>query len=251
MPKSLVVVSYYDERPANELIRLLHQIRQTEAGAPFDTAIVVNNASGEPLVLPGHFGDLRIFHRENTGFNIGAWQYAWRNAPDYDFYLFLQDDCVIERAGWLAAHLTASNKPKSGFVGESMIHHPSWQSYQRTYPLNFESCTTLAEQYGVTLGVRPDHLQTLIMGAAKDVLVKTGGFIADDDKVKAIAGEVLTSRRAAQMGYVNRQIAARPFEFISHPQWAGLRANSRTLRWRVSQAGYRWAPPWLLRWLRR
>ncbi len=35
--------------------------------------------------------------RENTGFNIGAWDYGWRHLPPYDYYLFLQDDCFIVR----------------------------------------------------------------------------------------------------------------------------------------------------------
>jgi hypothetical protein len=46
--------------------------------------------------------------RENTGFNIGAWDYGWRHLPPYDYYLFLQDDCFIVRPLWLKARSVES-----------------------------------------------------------------------------------------------------------------------------------------------
>src|SRR4051812_932642 len=48
-PDTLVVVSYYDGRPADDLIRLLDEIGHIPAGRPFALRVVVNRTQDRPL----------------------------------------------------------------------------------------------------------------------------------------------------------------------------------------------------------
>ncbi|AVQ70572.1 hypothetical protein B5D77_03705 [Microcystis sp. MC19] len=38
-----------------------------------------------------HSQKVKYLIRENTGFNIGAWDYGWRHFPPYDYYLGLAE----------------------------------------------------------------------------------------------------------------------------------------------------------------
>ena len=51
-PETLVVVSHYDRRPAEDLVALLDQLGMVPAGLPFATRVVVScAASGATAVL--------------------------------------------------------------------------------------------------------------------------------------------------------------------------------------------------------
>ncbi|MEM9014977.1 MAG: hypothetical protein AAGB02_07700 [Pseudomonadota bacterium] len=239
---SLVVISHYDAHGADEPLRLFKELEAHDAGASYDVLIVVNQSQTNAFAPAGLSRTIRILHRENIGFNVGAWQHGWRSTPGYDFYLFLQDECVINRPGWLAAFRRAAAQPNTGFVGESMIHTGLWETYARSFSDTEKACRRIAGDLGVDLGAKADHLQTLAIGANHSTLQSTGGFIAQFDKVDAMAGEVLTSVRATAMGLKNRQVAWRPFEFIRHPQWDSLRKASARPAWSVSRALHLWAP---------
>ncbi len=43
------------------------------------------------------------------GYNIGAWHHGWSFARDYRYYLFLQDECQIEKPNWLGAFVAKAN----------------------------------------------------------------------------------------------------------------------------------------------
>lgn len=95
------------------------------------------------------------------------------------------------------------------------------------------------------MGTVADHLQTLVIGARRDVLQKMGGFVLGESKEEAVAGEVLTSALARARGYSVRQVAWRPFEYIDHPQWTSLRTLSRRWYWSLSRAMHLYLPPGL------
>jgi len=65
----------------------------------------------------------------------------------------------------------------------------------------------MAAEQGIPLGTRPDYVQTLIVGARREVLDRTGGFVVGDGKTEACAGEILTSVRARAHGLRNVQVA--------------------------------------------
>jgi hypothetical protein len=243
MPAScLVVVSYYDQRPTETLLALLDQAMSIDAGLPFDLCVVVN-AENETLTrLPERQKAVEVLHRQNRGLNVGAWQYGWEANPNYDFYLFLQDECVIRRRGWLAAIADAARDRTVGFVGEGIDCYESWETFDRCWPPIAAEAHRMAADQGIALGTRPDYVQTLIVGARREVLEHTGGFVVGDGKMGACAGEILTSVRARAKGLRNVQVAWRPFEYIRHPQWDDLRAVSGGWRWQLSRAMHLYLP---------
>jgi hypothetical protein len=237
-----VVVSYYDQRPIATLLDLLDQATGIDAGAFFDICVVVNAEGTTPIRLPERHKAVAVLHRENRGYNIGAWQHGWRADPRYDFYLFLQDECVIRRAGWLAAIATAARGARTGFVGEGMDCYESWKTFDRCWPPIAAEVRRMAAAHRIPLGTRPDYVQTLIVGSRREVLERTGGFVVGEGKVGACAGEILTSVRARAFGLRNAQVAWRPFEYIRHPQWDDMRAVSGRWQWQVSRAMHLYLP---------
>ena len=53
------------------------------------------------------------------GFNLGAWDHAWRQVPQHRSFLFLQDDYRVFRRHWLRAILHRFKSVRGcGLVGE-------------------------------------------------------------------------------------------------------------------------------------
>jgi hypothetical protein len=240
--RNLVVISYYDQRPIDMLLALLDQTSSVDAGDAFDLCVVVNAEQVAPTLLPERHQAVQVLHRENRGFNVGAWQHGWKANPSYDFYLFLQDECVVRLPGWLTALAEAAREPDVGFVGEGIDCYESWETFERCWPPIAEEIHKTAAAQRIPLGARPDYVQTLIVGARRDVLEQTGGFVVGDGKMSACAGEILTSVRARARGLRNVQVAWRPFEYIRHPQWDDIRAMSGGWRWQVSRAMHLYLP---------
>ncbi|MFO1091068.1 MAG: hypothetical protein U1E46_15955 [Hyphomicrobiales bacterium] len=236
---ALVVVSHYDAWPTADLERLVSQMSAIDAGMPFDLCIVVNSEIGKKI---NSIGGAKVLYRPNTGYNIGAWQYGWEQNPGYEFYLFLQDECVIRKPGWLRAFRDVANISGVGLVGESIVYHNSWSEYEK-YRGFYETCRDICQDIGISLGNNPTHLQSLVIGARGDALKAIGGFVlTSGGKIEAIATEVLTSIRARALGYRIAQVSWRPFEYIYHPQWASLREQSSRLSWTMSKIFYEYLP---------
>ena len=214
-----------------------------EAGAAFDLCVVANcdGADAAP-VPPERHGGIEMLARENTGFNVGAWQHAWQQRPGYAFYLFLQDECTIRRPGWLRAFLRAGRDARVGLIGESLDPFASWEAFGRFFPDVLRDCRSLASARRIEMGSLADHLQTLAVGARAEVLESMNGFVLGGSKAEAVAGEVLTSALARSRGYRVRQLSWRPFEFVAHPQWTELRAISRSWTWSISRAMHLYLP---------
>jgi hypothetical protein len=233
---ALVVVCYYDARPVEPLLDLLRQMWTVPAGATFDVLVVVNSVTGTALALPEEFGDVEVRIRANQGFNIGAWQAAWQEAPAYPFYLFLQDECVLLREDWLRAFIDCAARPQSGFIGEWEVLNFTWRRLNRGWAQIGKSFEVLRREAGVPAGIAPLYLQTVVIGVRREVLMRSGGFITGEDKATAVAGEILSSVRLRSLGYSNRQVGFFPFTRVGHPQHAKVAAAARSLRWSLSRA---------------
>lgn len=231
-----VIVSYYDERDDGELIRLLRQLRETGAGTRFDLRVVVNSDRGRALRLPDDLSSVHATVRQNSGFNIGAWNHGWQAHPGYASYLFLQDECEIVRPDWLERYEALLEDPEVGAVGESLLLWTGWSRFAREWPEATAACEAMAKDLRIDLGKSPSHLQTLVIGASAACLEATGGFLVADGKAKAIATEIMFSRLCVDRGFAIRQSAWRPFEFIMHPQWRSLRGDSARPAWSVGRA---------------
>ena len=231
-----VVVSYYDSRSVDDLLRLLRQLHQQWSAGFFDLRVVVNSDQMQKLELPPELAEISVEVRENIGFNIGAWHHGWRANPGYSYYIFLQDECEIVSNRWLDRYRMLLSKANAGLVGESLLHWASWASFGKKWPEAGAECAAIAATHDIELGPNPTHLQTLVLGATADCLRATDGFLLAKGKVAAIATEILFSRHCIQRGFDVRQTAWRPFEYIGHPQWASLRSGSASLKWNMAKA---------------
>jgi hypothetical protein len=235
-PSVLVVISYFDGRPAAPLRRLLASMARHPAGGEYDIAVVVNRAGGGSRQLGLNRPDVRVHERANTGMNIGAWDHGWRSDPGYAHYLFLQDDCLVAREGWLAAYLSRAADPHIGLLGEAL--NPAWdKSWEK---LAKERAGEVMPDH--TLGGAPvervalyldfmrraeidpgeggRHLRSLTWFARRDVLERIGGFPIGANYGECIAAEIAVSRNIVAAGLRVEQVARDPFHFIRHADWA-------------------------------
>lgn len=224
-PDCLVVISYYSARSVDPLRALLKQISTIAAGATFDVMVVVNRMAADEAALPALPLKCEILYRENCGYNIGAWQHGWLKETNYRYYLFLQDECAIERPNWLAAFIRRAD---AGYdvVGESLIISPGERNQSPDFP---EQLRSVMLEQGLNETGDLTHIQTTIVFATGKALERATGFIEpSNEKIQAIACEVAFSVRMRHFGFRIGQVAFLPFEYISHPQWVELRARMRT-----------------------
>jgi len=234
-PPVCVVISYYDARPSEQLVALMDQIASVPAGVPFRARIVVNQEVMAPLELPARHAEIPILYRKNVGFNIGAWEAGWRASPRFAMYTFLQDDCYIKRAGWLAAYVHRLRQASVGLVGESMSGWAKWREVESD-PLFFgrrpnhevasggraEQLKTMYaffERNGIDQGLSSRHLQSLVLAARRETLERIGGFPIGLSYHEAVAAEIGISKRVESEGLLLRQAAWLPFTFVGHAQW--------------------------------
>lgn len=234
-----VIVSHYNARPTDELVRLLRQLKNQVAKfrSVFSTAIiiVVNDAESKPITLPSDIEDIEVQYRENTGFNIGSWEYGWRKNTNFYGYLFLQDECEVAHPNALLNYWLLLRKRPNSLIGESLFFFRGWKGFLNEWPLNHTSIQDFALSKNIPLGLSASHLQTLILASTREAMLKLDGFILSDDKIEAIATEVLLSRKAVSLGITVEQSAWMPFSNFSHEQWAGIKQKSHSIAWNISK----------------
>lgn len=260
-PPALVVVSHYNAWPADQLVALLDQIAAIPAGAPFDVRVVVNQATPARLVLPERHRHVAVLHRDNTGFNVGAWDAGWRADPGRPCYLFLQEECRILRPGWLAAFQRLALRPEVGLVGESLHWRGlSWARLARQYrDVGFWTSATDAAPVSVTQGIMAGlarrgvpagrtggHLQSLVLCARAEVLAAIGGLPTGIGYDEATIAEVALSKQVEALGLRVREIGPGSFRYILHPQWRRRQGAMRF--WARTVMG--WLPVRVGEWLR-
>lgn len=230
---TLVIVSHYNAWPVEQLVALLDQMAAVPAGAPFDVCVVVNQADPRTLVLPPRHAAVMVLHRMNTGFNVGAWDAGWRAHPGRDCYLFLQEECRIVRAGWLAALRRVTLRRQVGLVGESLHWGGlSWNRLARQYRDARFWASTAGEPVSVTEGVRAglarlgvpegrtgDHLQSLVLCARGEVLSAIDGLPTGVNYDEATIAEIALSKKVEALGLTVREVGPGSFRYILHPQW--------------------------------
>jgi hypothetical protein len=266
MKPAIVVVSHYNAWPPDQLIALLDQIHSVPAHYPFRVRVVVNQAEARALELPSRLSDVDVHYRENRGYNIGAWDFGWRLGDAAPYYMFLQEECIIQREGWLNAFVQVASRPTTGLVGESLIlWSTTWQDidehrdrtarpplevFGRPLPWS-QAVRCFLDTHGIPPGEFADHLQSLILCTRREVLEQIGGFRSGDNYDEAVCSEIAISKYVQAIGLRVRQVGFRPFTYVRHPQWDADRAASGTLTWQLRRAVNVVLPRWARLYLRR
>ncbi len=198
--KNAVIISYWSGRESGSLLKLLGQIRSIEAGAPFEATIVCNGDSAnlKADLLTADLAAVPVLERLNIGFNPGAWEYGWRNFPQYDNFLFLQDDCWILRKGWLSSFIKKFySDSQIGLLGESINWQTTWKELEKSDYNNFHRDHTLdgvemrrvdlyrafLRQNSIAQGDLADHLQSLILFTSSNILAHIPHFILSTQRL--------------------------------------------------------------------
>lgn len=241
MLNTLVIISFYTERDIKPLLNLIKQIDEIQAGVPFDVAIVCNSQqdSSANLSLKLNNKSVKVIVQENKGFNIGAWDFGWRQFPTYDYYLFLQDDCFITRQNWLKVFVERfSSNSKLGLLGESMNWELSWEElaqskyngFHREHILDGEPVKRIAlyrkflALNQIAEGKNAEHLQTTVLFTSRTILEQVDGFIIGQNYGEAIASEIAISKKIQQLGYSIETVKPNScYHYIAHPQWVKRR----------------------------
>ena len=228
-----VVVSTWTGNPASYVLDLSKSMAEYAAGADYDLFLCANGLEYSP---PGEVMSLfkKIFVRENTGWNLGAWNYAWKQLPDYDRFLFLQDDCAVRKHGWLSSFIACfDNTARCGLVGETLQHGwgKPWEAMCNLAPMDRKDREpvkraawvsfvrdTLA-QWGIPEGRTGLHITTVVQFTSRAVLEEVGGYNIGMTKEQAIAAEVGFSRKIEAKGYQLVQIGLRRHSRIGHREW--------------------------------
>lgn len=232
----VVVISYWTGHRRHGLYRLLNQIYRYKAGAPFSVCVVCNGGDKDPLVLPKKFAKrgIKVLNRVNSGYNIGAWEYGWRNDLGSDYFLFLQDECRIVKRGWLSAFMEKiQSSPDIGLLGESINWKRAWDE-QRNNPVAAKCLNRAGEapfnsvdflrDYLVSQGIPPgetaEHLQTLVIFIPRHVLEQINGFPTSNLYAEAVGTEIAISKKVVASGYKIAMVGDRRFTYIGHLQWS-------------------------------
>ena len=232
--------------PERHLHRLLTQMARIDAGAPFDVLIVCNGGLERPLALPRRFDNLRarIINRKNEGYNLAAWDSGWRAAKDYEFYLFLQTECVLRRTNWLSDfEFRISNEVGIGLLGEHIEwDRQAWDYIRKSTARDLgeqiaseiDTYKTLLEKAGIPLGEAGSHLQSTILFTSRKVLEEVDGFpFIGPSYREAVACEIGFSRLVESKGYRISRIRSGDYAVIGHRQWTsdGKTSSRYKLRW--------------------
>ena len=230
---TLVVISFYDRRDIDNLDKLLCSMQRHDAGADYSVCIVVNRTS-DVKISPGFNVD-SILYRNNTGMNIGAWDFGWRKNPGFSDYLFLQDECYICKDGWISAFQEAAREPKVGLVGEAL--NTKWdQSWDRLKKLQQDICLPEHEingckanrvdvylkflsDHNVPAGSNGKHMRSLVWFFRHDVMKRIDGFPGGGNYGECIASEIGVSKKIESLGLSVIQVKEMPFYFIRHLEW--------------------------------
>lgn len=230
----------------HHLLRLCDSISHHPAGFEYDLVLCAN---GLDYVLPSpltkQFG--KVFVRENTDYNLGAWDYAWRHLPNHDHFLFVQDECVALRSGWLRDFVDCFvSKPHSGLVGENIdrFWDKPWSELcvprdqpEREKNRETRQCAQWARFFREKLrvwkipeGQTARHVTTVVHFTSRAILEEVSGYNFGSTKLEATAAEIGFSRKIAARGYTLAQIGHWRHSRIAHPQWPSNAPHARLWR---------------------
>ena len=241
-----VVVSTWSGALPHRLLQLCESLTRYRPGIEYDLVLCAN---GMNYVLPGPVRDRfeKLFVRENTGYNLGAWDYAWRHLPNHDHFLFLQDDCVVRKNGWLQDFIGCFSSTRNcGLVGENIdrswdipwseLCNPATKGDPRRSAEAIKQAEWAAffreklREWKIPEGQTARHVTTVVQFTSRTILEEVDGYNFGNSKLEATAAEVAFSRKIAARGYSLVQVGCRRHSRIAHPQWPSNAPAARIWR---------------------
>lgn len=226
----LTVVSHYAARESSSLQRLLRQL----AGRASQVVISVNDDRVDRVHIEEVSPWACLLTRPNLGMNIGAWNDAHLAFPDFDYYLFLQDECYLKSENFEEAYLNEFLRSGAGMLGESLNRRWdfSWEEIA-TSPMNYVVRTEheprgvsrvayyleCLKSWGIKPGESATHLRSLVWGFSKSCISSLGGFPIGETKEQCIAAEIGVSRAVVSLGFSLKQVSEAPFVYFGHSEW--------------------------------
>ena len=225
----LIVVSYYNSRPKLFLDNLIFELKKFNT----DLALVINDDKILKVTTENNSNFFTV-NRPNVGMNIGAWNECYQLYSNYDYYLFLQDECLILNNDFLEKYISELSKPNIGMTGESinLIWNRPWSVMQRSklnYNIYIEAeklnisrvnyYLSFLKKWNIKPGENAGHLRALIWGFNSQCLKKINEFPIGKNKDQCIAAEIAVSKKVQQYGFEISQIDSKPFKYISHNEW--------------------------------
>ena len=227
--KILITISHYNKRQKNNLNRLLSSLKNQNC----DLVVVIND-DNFTFEKNKTYKNTRTLIRSNTGMNIGSWNASYYNNPNFDFYIFLQDECVILNEDFIEKYIFELSKVNVGMTGESINYKwaDKWKNIANSnlnYIVGYNNLNKpiyrvqyylgLMKKWGIEYGVNGLHLRSLIWAFKKEVLYKISPFPIGRTKEECIASEIAVSKKVENLGYQVTQIDKHPFKNISHIEW--------------------------------
>jgi hypothetical protein len=235
-----VVISTWSGSEPRRLIQLCDSLKRYRPGFEYDLVLCAN---GLDYVLPSALADrfAQVFVCENTGYNLAAWDYAWRHLPTHHFFLFLQDDCVALKSGWLRDFLERfTSTPRCGLVGENINRVWDRPWVELCDPEKNREGTQCAEWAGffreklrewkIPEGKTARHITTVVQFTSRAILGEVGGYNFANTKLEATAVEIGFSQKIAARGYALMQVGRWRHSRIAHPQWPSNAPRARLWR---------------------
>jgi len=198
-----------------------------------DFYLVMNGDQKVSADYAGFFTN--VFYRENTGYNLAAWDFAWRQLGQYDYFLFLQDDCIILKKNWLRDFYDCfKSEKKCGLVGEFMSWDMPWAeliagvdepkiSEDELDAADVANCARFYRKtllgWNVPIGDSARHLASIIHFTSSEILKKVDGYNHPTTYREAIASEIGFSRKIEAAGYKLAQVGKQRFSRIGHREW--------------------------------
>lgn len=213
---------------------LLKSMQEYDAGVPYDLYLCAN---GEDYKIPEDLMSAftNVFVRENRGYNIGAWDHAWRMLTEYKYYLLMQDDCFIKKKGWLLDFFRCFNSTKDcGLVGECLnkVWNHSWleltgntggglskANIDESLMRRARNYLNLLQRWGIPAGETARHLTSVVHFTSRAILEKVDGYNKATTYEEAIAAEIGFSKKIEARGYKLIQIGRYRHSRIGHREW--------------------------------
>lgn len=249
----LVVISYWTKRPIFNLINLINQLMSYDQDNNFSICVVCNDSDAQNqnelkkyinttfnqllYKKPSKINNIYLEIRTNSGMNIGAWNYGWRLHSNYDYFLFLQDEVVIQKQNWLQLLLNCINYYKLNnnsyfLLGESwnyrwdvdwdILINGAINIYMDGHPSNIKRVNyylNKLEYWGIERGNTGGHLRSLIWMSNRKTLESINGFREGKSLGECIAVEISISKAVKQRGGIVCQFHKTPFEIFWHLEW--------------------------------